>query len=109
MNYSKYHNKRTTVNGITFDSRKEAQRYAELCLLQRAGKVKEIERQVRYEIIPKIGKERAAYYVADFVYKEKQGDIWCSVVEDVKGAKTDVYRLKRKLMLWRHGIEIKEI
>lgn len=106
---SKYHNKRTTINGITFDSRKEAQRYSELCLMQRAGKIKDLRRQVRYEIVPKVGKERATYYVADFVYAEKQGDIWQTVVEDTKGVKTDVYRLKRKLMLWRHGIEIREV
>lgn len=99
MNYSKYHNKRTTINGITFDSRKEAKRYFELCLMQRAGKIKDLQRQVKYEVVPKVGKERAAFYIADFVYEEKQGNMWCTVVEDVKGMKTDVYCLKRKLML----------
>lgn len=102
---SKYHNDRK--NG--FDRRKEARRYAELLLLERAGKISGISTQVKFELIPKQyykGKfaERPVYYYADFVYTE-DGEV---VVEDVKGFKTKDYILKRKLMLQRYGIRIRE-
>ena len=102
---SKYHAKKTTVNGIVFDSKKEALRYAELLLLESAGAIQNLRRQVSYELIPKQKGERACHYVADFIYDENGG----TVVEDVKGVRTDAYRIKRKLMLWRYGIRIKEI
>ena len=98
-----------TVNGITFDSRKEAKRYAELDLLERAGKISGLELQVKFELIPSQrvdGKvvERACHYVADFVYEENGA----KVVEDVKGFKTPEYIIKRKLLLKEHGIRVKE-
>ena len=105
----KYHAKKTELDGITFDSRKEAQRYAELRLLERSGAIHNLQRQVRYELIPaqkKDGKtiERACHYIADFVYEENGK----TVVEDVKGYRTKEYVLKRKLMLQVHGIEVRE-
>lgn len=105
--YNKYHNKKTNIDGITFDSKREAQRYAELCLLQRKGKIQSLRRQVPFELIPKQEGERACTYVADFVYH--MTDTGKMVVEDAKGMRTDVYKIKRKLMLWRHGIRISEV
>ena len=102
---SKYHNRKSGG----FDSLKEKKRYYELKLLERAGKIQGLECQVRFELIPaqyRDGKcvERRCDYIADFTYWE-DGKF---VVEDCKGMKTDVYKIKRKLMLWRHHIKIKE-
>lgn len=107
---SKYGNRKITIDGITFDSRKEANRWRELSLLERAGKITGLQRQIRFELIPsqKIGGkvvERPVHYVADFVYQE-DGQ---TVVEDTKGVKTKDYILKRKMMLHIHGIRIREV
>ena len=94
-----------------YDSRKEHRRANELRLLQRAGVISGLREQVRYEVIPAQrgtdGRvvERACHYIADFVYTDQHGN---TVVEDVKGVRTDVYRIKRKLMLYVHGIAIVE-
>ena len=106
---SKYHSRKVTWDGIEFDSLKEARRYRELWLLKKAGEITNLQRQVRFVLIPSQridGKvvERSVSYIADFVY-EDHGEI---VVEDVKGLKTREYILKRKLMLWLKGIRIKE-
>ena len=112
MRNSKYGNRKTMVHGIAFDSRREARRYVELSLLQRAGEIRDLKLQEKFELIPAVkdetGKvvERAAYYIADFVYTDKNGQ---QVVEDAKGARTREYILKRKLMRWRHGISIVEV
>lgn len=103
---NKYRNYR--ANG--FDSKAEERRWYELSLMEKAGEIKALQRQVKYELIPsqKIDKkvvERAVTYVADFVYYTPDGQL---VVEDVKGMKTTDYIIKRKLMLWIHGIRIKE-
>lgn len=94
---SKYHNVKTySPDGIKFDSKKEANRYMELLMLQKAGQISDLQMQVRFEIIPKTKDERAAFYVADFVYKEN-GNL---VAEDVKSKITrsnPTYILKRKL------------
>ena len=103
---SKYNAIKTTVDGITFDSRKEASRYTELKLLSKAGKIRELRRQVPFELIPKRGKLRAIRYVADFVYADNHGN---DIVEDVKGMKTQVYKLKKRMMLEKYGIEIQEV
>ena len=119
---TKYKNQKVTYMGIEFDSQLEANRYGELVLMQRAGEITDLCRQVEYELIPsqrepdtvgprggiKKGKviERAVCYVADFVYKDKHGN---TVVEDTKGVKTPDYTIKRKLMLWVHKIRIKEV
>lgn len=110
MPTSKYHARKTVVDGITFDSRREAKRYGELKLLERAGAIKGLRRQVRYELIPAFdvgGKHyRPTSYVADFVYTdcETGGE----VVEDCKGYRTDVYRLKAKLFAHKFGVVILE-
>lgn len=101
---SKYHNVKVETPEGRFDSKKEAERYYELKLMERAGLITGLARQQRYELIPKVGNQRPTYYYADFVYI-KDGKL---VVEDVKGTKTEVYKLKKKLMRWRYGIEITE-
>ena len=100
-----------TADGLRFDSKAEHRRWLYLSNLARAGQIGELRRQVPFELIPALpkpsgGKERPCVYVADFVYVNESGD---EVVEDVKGAVTPEFRLKRKLMLWQHGIEVKEI
>ena len=98
-----------TVDGIEHDSKKEAARWQELNLMLRARLIEDLQRQVRFELIPKQEGERACTYIADFVYIDrKTGE---KVVEDVKSpaTRTEAYRIKRKLMLLVHGIRIKEI
>ncbi len=102
---SKYHAIKTTVNGILFDSKREAHRYYELLLLEKAGEISDLKLQVPYELIPKQKGERACIYKADFVYRQN-GE---TIIEDVKGVRTDAYKIKRKLMLWRYGIRIREV
>lgn len=107
---NKYKNNVVVRNGEKFDSAKEARRYGELVLLQRAKVISDLQRQVKFELIPaqKVnGKmvERACTYVADFVYVEN-GE---KVVEDTKGFRTKDYIIKRKLMLHVHGIRIREV
>ena len=102
---SKYGNIKTvTSDGIKHDSIREANRWCELLLLQRAGMIQDLQRQVKFELIPKQEGERSVHYIADFVYTENG----IRVVEDVKGMKTKEYRLKKKMMLYFHGIKIKE-
>lgn len=104
----KYHAKKTTVDGITFDSNKEADRYLVLKGMEADGAIEGLRRQVRYELIPAFDVDgrhyRPVFYVADFAYVEDGKD----VVEDVKGMRTDVYRLKSKLFARRYGMNIKE-
>lgn len=117
---SKYHNQQTLrfVDGKTvqFDSKKEAERFDELWLLKRAGKITDLKLQVKYRLIPEQrdmqGKvvERPCDYVADFVYYEvRDGQPPLHVVEDAKGVRTDAYVIKRKLMFQRYGIRIREV
>ena len=117
MNNNKYRNKKIMYNGMTFDSKKELKRYQELQLMEKGGAIFDLCRQVKYELIPaqrdiKTGRiiERQAIYIADFVYKRytKDGGLE-TVVEDVKGYRTQEYILKRKLMLFHKGIRITEI
>lgn len=115
---SKYRNEKTEVDGIVFDSRKEANRYRELKLLEKAGEISDLRLQVKFELVPAIYEygvcipravcvQKAVTYIADFVYRDKMtGE---EIVEDVKGMKTEVYKLKKKLLRWRYGIEIKEV
>lgn len=109
--HSKYKNSKVEIGKNVFDSKKEAQRFTELELLVKNGAISNLQRQVKFELIPsqKIdGKvaERACSYVADFVYKDKEGN---TIVEDTKGFRTADYIIKRKLMLYVHGIRIKEV
>ena len=120
---NKYHAKKIEVDGEIFDSKREAARYIELQYLQRAGKISGLQRQKKFVLIPaqyepestgprggKIkGKllEREVVYYADFVYfDEEEKDF---VIEDTKGVRTKDYIIKRKLMLWLNGCQIKEI
>lgn len=91
-------------DGQVFDSQKEYNRWDVLRLLERAGKISDLKRQVGFELIPKQNGERACSYIADFTYW-KDGQY---VVEDCKGYRTEGYKIKRKLMLWVHGIKIHE-
>lgn len=115
---SKYKNKKKTVLGITFDSGAEAERYLYLWNCVRKGTIKNLRRQVEYELIPKQklpepelrGNRREIHlksckYKADFVY-ERDGK---TIVEDVKGYRTANFEIKRKLMLWVHGIQVKVV
>ena len=107
---SKYGNIKTKVDGIEFDSKKEAAFYMELKVREKAGEVKDITLQPRFELQPKFDKDGTHYrkieYVADFMYEE-DGKI---IVVDVKGKKTDVYKLKRKLFEYQYPeLTIKEI
>ena len=96
---SKYRNKKTELDGVTYDSKKEARRAAELNLMLKSGEIVTLARQVRFRLI------KGIEYVADFVYTTKDGE---QIIEDVKGMKTDVYKLKKKLMKELRGIEILE-
>ena len=134
-NNTKLNNKAITIDGIEFQSTKEGNRYCELKLLQRSGKISNLELQKRYELIPaqyetvetgeyyKIGAkkgqpktkevciEQSVVYIADFVYQENGK----TIVEDVKGFRDPTsstyakFVLKRKMMLWLHGIKINEV
>ena len=101
---SKYNNRRILTEDGWFDSKRELARWQELKLLERAGKISDLKRQVKYELVPKIGRERATYFVADFEYLENGR----KVVEDSKGYRNRLYMLKRKLMRWRHEVEVYE-
>lgn len=120
---SKYRNNKITLGGETYDSMKEYYRYLDLVLMQQAGEIKELRRQVKYILIPaqrepdtigprggrKKGKllEREVAYIADFVYIDvSSGE---TVVEDTKGMRTTDYIIKRKMMLYFHHIKIKEV
>lgn len=114
---SKYGNKRTEIDGISFASQREANRYGELKLLQRAGEIRELETQVRFPFV--INEQHVCSYVADFTYSEKvpwqergyedrSPQAWRPVVEDCKGFRTDVYGLKKKLLKAIFGIDIRE-
>ena len=120
---SKYKNRKVIYNGLVFDSKKERDRWIELTLMQKAGQIKNLKRQVEYLLIPaqfgmvecengrrkRACLERATYYKADFAYNK--GDEF--IVEDVKGYKKggaySTFVLKRKLMLEKYGIRVKEV
>jgi len=98
----KYNAKKTVVDGITFDSKKEARRYSELKLLEKCGEIHSLELQPRFDLI--VNGAKCGYYKADFRYTEKSKEI----VEDCKGFKTPVYRLKKKLVKAIYGVDILE-
>ena len=125
-NGTKYNAQKVVYDGITFDSKREAKRYQVLKLLERSGEISNLRLQVEYELIPnqyrteeRYGKngrrlkdkqillERRCCYVADFVYVDNRtGE---TVVEDCKGMRVEPYQVKKKLMLWVHGIRIREV
>ena len=119
--HNKYGNQKVVVDGIRFDSKHEAVRFQELRLLERTGAISGLRRQVKYILIPaqrepdSVGKrggkkkgkllEKEVAYYADFVYEEDGK----TVVEDTKGVRTKDYIIKRKLLLFNYGIQIKEV
>lgn len=127
-NYRKYGNRKVVIDGIKFDSKKEARRFQELRFLEQAGEIYDLQRQVKFVLIPaqrefnsrevyksgpkkgcfKPGRliEREVAYIADFVYFLSDNT---RVVEDTKGVRTKEYIIKRKLLLWRYGIKIREV
>lgn len=123
----KYGNRKVCIDGVQFDSKLEANRWIWLKSLEKQGKISNLQRQVKFELIPKqieesteaykIGAkkglhkpgkllEKSVSYIADFVYDDENGNV---VVEDTKGVKTPDYVIKRKLMLYLGGIRIKEV
>lgn len=125
FNYSKYGAQKVEVDGIKFDSKKEAKRYRELKFMEKAGEISALKLQVPFLLIPaafesyerygkkgqrlKDGSRRifsAVNYVADFVYLDREGK---RIVEDVKGFKTKEYIIKKKLLYNKYGILIKEV
>lgn len=105
---SKYHARKTVIDGIQFDSAKEAKRYTKLRDMQEAGEIEGLRLQVPFELLPSFECEGVKYrgmkYIADFVYYRNG----VRVVEDVKGVKTPEYKLKKKLMAYMNHINIKE-
>lgn len=126
---TKYHSRKITRDGETFDSLKEYRKFRELSLLEKAGEITDLKRQVEFELLPaqyeeiltgevykrgehqgqpktkRVCVEKAVKYYADFVYKENGK----TIVMDTKGFRTTDYILKRKMMLYFHGIKIKEV
>lgn len=109
---SKYGNQKVTYDGIKFDSKRECARYQQLKLLERVGKISDLRLQVPFVLAARVKYSNALKatpamkYVADFVYLDENGQ---PVVEDSKGFKTPEYKIKRHLMLDRHGIEVREV
>lgn len=120
---SKYHAKKVSIQGEVFDSKKEARRFLELQMLEKAGRISGLQRQKKFVLVPaqyepettgprggrikgKLLEREVAYY-ADFVYfDEEEKDF---VIEDTKGVRTPEYIIKRKLMLWLNGYQIREV
>ena len=105
---SKYHSKKVIYNGIRFDSKKEMNFYIKLKMLEKAKKIRNLQLQKKYELQPSFkinGKTvRSINYIADFVYEDTKVHII-----DVKGFRTDVYKLKKKMFEYKYGIEIEEL
>lgn len=104
MTYNKYKNKKVVIDGIKFDSQKEGRRYCELKLLERAGEIRDLELQVRFDF--EHTGVNLGFYKADFCYSETLPIK--HITEDCKGFKTPMYKLKKKMMKAFHGIEILE-
>ena len=110
LKQNKYKNKKVVYNGIKFDSKKEMNYYIKLNMLEKAGKIKDLRLQVPFVVLETFKLNDKTYkktkYIADFTYYDKEGKYH---VVDTKGVRTDVYKLKKKLMAWKYGIEIEEI
>jgi hypothetical protein len=101
----KYRAKQTIVNGIKFPSKREAARYSELQLLQKAGKIKDLKRQRKFELY--VNGKKIGLYISDFDYLEgKDGEY---IIEDCKGYRTDLYKWKKRHFEAQYGIKIREI
>lgn len=106
---NKYHNKKVLIDNITFDSIKEGNRYKELKLLESKGIITDLQLQVKYELQPSYminnKTTRSINYVADFTYILDNK----LIIEDTKGYRTEVYKLKKKMFEFKYGIEISEV
>lgn len=112
LKQSKYGAKKVVIDGIKFDSQKEGNHYLELKLIEKQGLIKDLRMQVRFELQPSYKKNgktiRAIYYVADFTYIDKKTNKM--IVEDTKGFRTEVYKLKKKILEYKFPeMEIKEV
>ena len=104
--YNKYGAKKTQFMGHTFDSRWESERWGQLTAMERAGAIRDLERQIKYDII--VNGEKICKYIADFKYNQVEEDgSQIEIVEDAKGVETAEFKLKKKLMKAVHVIEIK--
>ena len=108
---SKYHSKKVIYDGIEFDSKKEATRYSQLKILEKAGLIKNLELQKVFELQEGFKLNGKSYrkitYVADFYYYDNHLKRY--VVEDVKGYKTEVYKLKKKMFMYKYQVELIEV
>lgn len=108
--YSKYRAVITEVDGMKFASKKEAKRYTELRLLEKAGQIEQLQLQVPFPLhAPNKNRDLLGKYVADFVYTELTGQDRIVRVEDAKGFKTPLYRWKKKHVEAQYGIQIREV
>lgn len=116
---SKYKNRKTTIDGIVFDSAKEARRWQELKMLEAAGQIARLKRQQKFELITTPTSLRGdvryngwvncvGHYVADFVYDELSPAVTQFVVEDVKGIRTSLYQWKKRHFEAQYGVKIRE-
>lgn len=101
---NKYHARKTVLDNVTFDSAREARRYQELCLLERAGAIHNLELQPRFDLV--VNGKKCGFYRADFRYVGANGLVH---IEDAKGVRTAVYRLKKRIVEALHGITIEEV
>lgn len=101
---NKYHNRKTILDNVRFDSAREARRYQELCLLERAGAISNLELQPRFDLI--VSGKKIGFYKADFRYTSADG---LQHVEDAKGVRTAVYRLKKRIVEALYHIIIEEV
>lgn len=109
---SKYHNTKVIYNGIKFDSKKERARFITLKQLEKMGIIESLELQKKFLLQEgytnaKGKKIRPIYYIADFYYYDYIDNKW--IVEDVKGVRTDVYKLKKKLFEYKYNLTIDEL
>lgn len=107
---NKYHNKKVIIDGIKFDSEKEGNYYLKLKMLEKAGKIRDLKLQVPFVLLETFKVDDRTYrktkYIADFTYFDDKDKLH---VVDVKGFRTKEYELKKKLMVWKYGIEIEEV
>lgn len=111
LKINKYKNQKTIINNIKFDSKKEANRFVYLNMLLKAHEIKDLELQKEFILQEAFDKNNKHYrkisYIADFYYYDLKRNKW--IVEDVKGIRTEVYKLKKKLFEYKYDLEIEEI
>lgn len=107
---SKYHSVKTEIDGVMFDSKREANLYVHLKALERAGTIRSLERQVRFPLnaleASSLKETKVCFYIADFVCQDRDGR---TCVYDAKGMKTAMYRLKKRWFELQYGLRIIEV